>query len=451
MWNAVVDELLARPDESEVGVPVEQVALRVEDDLALDRFHKMCHQRSCVAGTTMVWCGDDPADAPAIRRISEASGVRDERFVRGRDPDVTGLRFAIAAVHIGIDTTLFDDEDVAAQPQNVMEFASRELTEAPVGYRRSGLGSTHGSDSTHRPEHVGPNSADRRSDMAVVEAEGRSLYAESFGDPEDPCMLLINGMTSQLTSWPEPFCEALVDRGFFVIRFDNRDVGLSTKFVDREQYTLADMADDCVQVLRHFDTAPAHVFGMSMGGMIAQIFAIEQPDMMLSMTSYASCTANPDFGNPTEEALVALLRPAPTTREEAERNGVEGKRVWGTPDTWSEEEWATFSGDNFDRCPPAEGSGLRQFMAIDSYGQWDDALRTIDVPTLVIHGSIDPLINPDGGQHTASLIPDATYVEIEGMGHDLPITEWPHIVSLVTSHAVSAATGERARKLTESS
>ena len=285
--------------------------------------------------------------------------------------------------------------------------------------------------------------------MPLIEADGRSLYAESFGNPDDPPLLLIAGMTSQLTSWPEPFCAALVDRGFFVIRFDNRDVGLSTKFVDREPYSLSEMADDCVQVLRHFDAVPAHVLGMSLGGMIAQILAIEQPEAVLSMTSLASCTGDPETGKPTEEALMALMRPAPTSREEAEIAGVEGKRVWGTPDTWDESEWAAFSGDNFDRCPPAEGSGLRQFMAISSYGQWDDALTKVEVPSLVIHGSIDPLINPDGGQHTAELIPDARYVEIEGMSHDLPITEWPHIISLVTSHAVSAANASRGQSMLE--
>ena len=287
--------------------------------------------------------------------------------------------------------------------------------------------------------------------MPLVEAEGRSLYAESFGDPSDPALLLISGITSQLTSWPELFCEALVDRGFFVIRFDNRDVGLSSNFIDREQYSLSDMADDCVEVLRYFDASPAHVMGMSMGGMIAQILAIEQPETMLSMISYAASSAQHDFGNPTEEAVMALLRPAPTNRAEAEITGVEGKRVWGTPDTWDEAEWAAFSGDNFDRAAPAEGSGLRQFMALDQSGQWDESLAKIDVPTLVIHGSIDPLINPDGGRHTAEVIPNASYEEIEGMGHDLPITEWPHIVSLVTNHAVQAANSPRGQALLEGS
>ena len=183
-----------------------------------------------------------------------------------------------------------------------------------------------------------------------------------------------------------------------------------------------------------------------MGGMIAQVLAIEHPEVMLSMISYASRTGHPDFGNPTEEALVALLQPQPTNRAEAEALGVQGKRVWGTPDTWDEGEWAKFSGDNYERANH-EGSGLRQFLAIDASGNRDDELAQIEVPTLVIHGSIDPLIPPDGGRHTADVIPGAIYEEIEGMGHDLPITEWPHIVEVVTSHAVAAANSDRGKSL----
>ena len=124
--------------------------------------------------------------------------------------------------------------------------------------------------------------------------------------------------------------------------------------------------------------------------------------------------------------------------------------MWGTPDTWDETEWAAFSGDNFERSS-IEGSGLRQYLAIEESGNRDEALAQIDVPTLVIHGSIDPLIPPDGGRHTADVIPGATYEEIEGMGHDLPITEWPHIVAAVTSHAVAAANSPRSSSLVDGS
>lgn len=274
--------------------------------------------------------------------------------------------------------------------------------------------------------------------MPMIEAPGRSLYAESFGDPEDPALLLISGLTGQITAWPEPFCQALVDRGFFVIRFDNRDVGLSTKFIDADPYSLSDMADDCIAVLGYFDALPAHVMGFSMGGMIAQQLAIDHPEKLLSMISLASTTGSPDYGEPSAEALEQLLAPSPTTRAEAEIAGVAGRRIWGTPDTWSEEEMAASSGDNFDRSPP-DGAGFRQAHAIAESGNRDQALASVEVATLVIHGGADTLISPTGGRHTAEVIPGATYEEIEGMGHDLPITEWPRIVHLITAHAVEVA------------
>ncbi len=275
--------------------------------------------------------------------------------------------------------------------------------------------------------------------MPYVEADGLTIYAESFGSPQDPPLLLINGLTSQLLSWPEAFCEAFVDRGFFVMRFDNRDVGLSTKFVDGPDYTLSDMADDCIAVLQHFDASPAHVMGISMGGMIAQTLAIDHPEVVASLTSYASRTGAPKIGDPTPEAMAALMLPEPTTREQAAANGIAGKKIWGTPDTWTEDEWGEFSAQNFDRSPPV-GAGARQYAAILRSGNRDEELSKIDIATLVIHGSVDTLITPAGGRHTAEVISNARYEEIEGMGHDLPITEWPHIVSLVTMHAAQAGT-----------
>lgn len=273
--------------------------------------------------------------------------------------------------------------------------------------------------------------------MPLIDADGRSLYTESFGDPNDPAILLINGLSSQMTSWPDAFCEAFVDRGFFVMRFDNRDCGFSTIFTDGDTYTLSDMAADGIEVLDFFSVDKAHIMGISLGGMIAQTVALEHPDRVLSLISYASTTGNPDVGRPTDEAIAALLTPEPTTRAEAEEAGLVGKRIWGTEGTWSEEEWATFSGDNFDRSPP-QGGGARQYAALLASGDREPLLAALDVPTLVIHGSKDTLITPSGGQRTAEVIPNATYLEIEGMGHDLPITEWPQIVSVVTSHAVQA-------------
>ncbi len=276
--------------------------------------------------------------------------------------------------------------------------------------------------------------------MPYVEAEGRTIYAESFGNPDDPPLLLVNGLTSQMISWPEEFCLAFVDRGFFVIRYDNRDVGLSTFFIDGPAYTLSDMADDGMEVLNHYGIDKAHVLGISMGGMIVQTMAIDHPDRVLTMTSYASRTGHPDFGNATDEAMAALMAPEPSTRDEAIAAGIRGKEIWGTADTWTKEEFGAFCGECWDRSEP-RGGGARQYAAILASGNRDDALSKLDVPTLVIHGDADTLITPPGGQHTADVIPGAQYVEIEAMGHDIPMPEWPQIVQLVTLLASQSAGG----------
>ena len=273
--------------------------------------------------------------------------------------------------------------------------------------------------------------------MPIVSTPGCTLYAESFGIPDDPALLLISGLGSQMTSWPIEFCEAFVDRGFFVIRFDNRDVGLSTIFPADSQYTLSDMADDCVALLEFFDVDAAHVMGSSLGGMIAQTLAIDHPEVVLSLTSYISSSGNPDYGQPTDEARNALALWEPTSRAEAEEFGLVGRRIWGTEGAWSPEDYSAHLGDNFDRSPPRGGSA-RQYGAVERSGNRDELLAHVNTPTLVIHGGADSLIHPSGGQRTAEVIPNASYVEIEGMGHDLPITEWPQIVSLVTSHAAQA-------------
>ena len=237
-------------------------------------------------------------------------------------------------------------------------------------------------------------------------------------------------MTSQLLSWPVEFCEAFVDRGLHVIRFDNRDVGLSTTFEHAPGYTLSDMADDAAEVIAHYQAAPAHILGISMGGMIVQTLAAERPELVASMTSMASATGNPDFGRPTTEAITLLLAAPPTTRDEAIAASIAGKKCWGTPDTWNEDDWAVFAAENWDRSHP-DGGGDRQYNAIATAGNRDVSVATISVPSLVIHGSADTLIDVSGGQHTASLIDGATYLEIEGMNHDIPQLMWPQIIESV--------------------
>lgn len=273
--------------------------------------------------------------------------------------------------------------------------------------------------------------------MPHVQAEGRTLYAESFGLEGDPALLLISGLGSQLISYSEDFCKAFVDRGFFVIRMDNRDVGLSTYFEEGDEYSLSDMAEDCVAVLKHFGAVPAHIFGFSMGGMIAQTMAIEHPDKVISLISGASRTGHPEFGRASDEANKALLQPEATTREQFIADRLAGKHIWGTPDTWHEEDMTRAYEEAWDRGQ-SPGAGRRQMAAIAASGDREGGLAKLDLPALVIHGGADPLIDSSGGQRTAEVIPGATYVEIEGMGHDIPITELPHIVSLITTHVAQA-------------
>ncbi len=273
--------------------------------------------------------------------------------------------------------------------------------------------------------------------MAYINSGECTLYAESFGDAADPALLFISGLSGQLLTYSEDFCQAFVDRGFFVIRMDNRDVGLSTHFEGGPDYTLSDMATDCRAVLEHFDAVPAHVFGFSMGGMIAQTLAIEHPNVVASLISAGSTTGHPEYGRATDEAINALLLPEATTRHEAIENSLAGKKIWGTPDTWYEDQARQDFGAAWDRAV-SPGAGRRQLAAIGATGNREEGLALLATPTLVIHGGIDPLITPSGGRRTAEVIPNARYEQIEGMAHDIPLTELPHIVALVTAHAASA-------------
>lgn len=268
-----------------------------------------------------------------------------------------------------------------------------------------------------------------------------TIHYETFGEPDDPAIVLIAGLASQLTAWPEEFCLAFVDRGFRVVRFDNRDSGLSRILSDGAAYSLSDMAADTAGLIDALDAAPAHVVGNSMGGMIAQTLAIEHPEVVASLVSIASTTGNPAVGRPTPEALDALLLPRPRTRDEAIERDLVGKRIWGTPGAWDEDDYRRQSAANFDRSAP-EGAAERQFAALTGDDR-DARLAAVDVPALVIHGSLDPLIDVSGGRRTAEVIPGARYLEIEGMGHDLPARHWPEIVHAITELAAQALSGRR--------
>jgi pimeloyl-ACP methyl ester carboxylesterase len=249
------------------------------------------------------------------------------------------------------------------------------------------------------------------------------LSYETFGSPTDPTLLLINGLGSQCINYDERWCEMFVAQGYRVIRFDNRDTGLSSKLDERE-YALGDMAADALAVLDAANVDRAHVMGISMGGMIAQRLAIDHGERLLSLTSVSSRTGEPGYGESSPAALAAVTAKPARTRDEHVDKQIAQRRVYGSKPEWFDEAYLRArEARAFDRCHCPAGQ-RRQAQAIQADGDRADALRALTVPTLVIHGDRDTLIDPSGGRRTAELIPGARYVEIEGMGHDYPSAVW---------------------------
>lgn len=272
--------------------------------------------------------------------------------------------------------------------------------------------------------------------MATAFNGSCEIYYESFGDPSDPTLLLVNGLGSQCINYHEDWCAMFVDRGLHVARFDNRDVGLSSRV--HEAYILSDMADDAVAVLDAIGVERAHVMGLSMGGMIVQTMAIEHPDRLLSMTSVMSRTGEPGYGESTPEAFALLTAPPATDRESYIAAHIAGLRVWGSPEFADAGRWRADAERAFDRSFDPSGPG-RQFMAIGASPPRADGLREVTTPTLVMHGDKDTLIDISGGRRTAELIPGARFEAIEGMGHDYPPQLWDRWVDLVSGFVASVS------------
>lgn len=260
------------------------------------------------------------------------------------------------------------------------------------------------------------------------------LAYQTFGSPADPPVLLIMGLATQMLGWDEGFCELLAAEGLYVIRFDNRDIGLSTHDPGTLEipYRLEDLADDTAGLLAALRLDSAHVVGASMGGMIAQTMAIRHPRQVRSLTSIMSTPA-PHIGQPTPEALAVLMMQPPTDREDAARQRVKVFRVIGSPGyPFDADAVAELARRSYDRAHDP-GTPGRQLAAITVSGDRTAALRTLRVPALVIHGAADPLVGVDGGRATAAAIAGARLVIFEGMGHDLPRPLWPRIVEEITA------------------
>ncbi|MFC4586239.1 alpha/beta fold hydrolase [Sphaerisporangium corydalis] len=282
--------------------------------------------------------------------------------------------------------------------------------------------------------------------MNRATANGIEIVYDSFGSPDGRPLLLIMGLGSQMIHWDEEFCELLAAQGHHVVRFDNRDVGLSTHLhaagvpdlgaalgggAITPPYLLADMADDAAGLMDALGWDSAHVLGASMGGMIAQSFAIGHPGRTRSLTSIMS-TPGREVGPPTEAAMGALLTGSAPDRDAVVRRSVEVWKVIGSPGyPLDEERIARVAGLSFDRAYDPAGFG-RQLAAILASGDRTAALGGLSVPTLVIHGEADPLVQLAGGVATADAIPGAKLLTFPGMAHDLPRPLWPEIVAAVT-------------------
>jgi pimeloyl-ACP methyl ester carboxylesterase len=293
--------------------------------------------------------------------------------------------------------------------------------------------------------------------MPSVSANAIRLEYDTFGDPTREPLLLVMGLGTQMILWREEFCERLAASGHYVIRYDNRDVGLSTKFDDAGvpdlpavvtrvlaglpaglAYTLDDMADDAAGLLDALQIDRAHVCGASMGGMIAQTVAIRHPHRVKTLTSIMSTTGDPSLPPPTLEAVESLLEAPPADRDAYLERSVRLSRVIGSPGFDQDEATLrTLAGRAYDRCFYPQGQA-RHLAAVLAHGSRRDALSKLRVPSLVIHGADDPLVRLEGGEDTAAAIPDAELVVIDGMGHDLPPGVWPPIIAAVSRLTQSA-------------
>jgi len=257
--------------------------------------------------------------------------------------------------------------------------------------------------------------------MARANSGNVEIEYETFGDPANTAVLLINGLGSQMTRWSQPFCALLVDRGLFVIRFDNRDVGLSSWLAEGDAYTVLDMAGDAAAVLDAVSKRAAHIVGMSMGGMIAQEFASAWPERTLSLTAIMSNSGNPDLPPPTPAAMETLnSRPAAPSDPNFIRDSVARALLIASPAyPWPEGALAARARAEVERAFNPAGVA-RQMAAIRASGDRRARLRAITAPTVVLHGADDPLVPVAGGRDTAANIPGAELRVIDGMGHDLP-------------------------------
>ena len=291
------------------------------------------------------------------------------------------------------------------------------------------------------------------SDATSVIVDGIEIVYDTFGDPSAPPMLLVAGLGVQMIDWDEAFCQELAAHGYWVIRFDNRDVGLSTRFDEagvpnipalmqaqmlggtvKAPYLLRDMAADAAGLLDAIHVESAHVVGVSMGGMIAQELVIRHAGCVRTLTSIMSTTGNPGLPRPKPAAMAILLETPPSDRRDYIESSVRVSQVLGAGLPYDEASVRERAGRAFDRGLSPAGTA-RQLAAVLASGSRKEALKSVTVPTLVIHGDADPLVPVAGGIDTADAIPGAKLMIIKGMGHALPPAVWPQVIEAIADHA----------------
>lgn len=289
--------------------------------------------------------------------------------------------------------------------------------------------------------------------MPHATVNGIQIEYDTLGDSSFPALLLVMGAGGQMIYWDFEFCELLAKRGLLVIRFDNRDSGLSTKFEDAgipdmmaamegkpvcPAYSLEDMADDAIGLLDALGIEKGHICGASMGGMIAQVISYRNPERVLSLTSIMSSTGNPELPQIKPDVLAAVFKPVPGEREAyIEHNVNLWRMLWSPGFPFDEKRLRKMMAEGYDRSYYPQGM-IRQSAAVLTHGYPRSSIASIKAPTLVIHGDADPLMALEGGKETAQLVPGARLLIVHGMGHDMPRDAWPEIIDAISDHTVRA-------------
>ncbi len=293
--------------------------------------------------------------------------------------------------------------------------------------------------------------------MAQTTANGIEIEYDTFGDKSGRPLLLIMGLGAQMIRWEEEFCGMLVEKGHYVVRFDNRDIGLSKKFDEAgvpdvvqamtdamegkpvtAPYSLEDMADDAIGLLDALNIDKAHVCGASMGGAITQVVGYRHPERALSLVPIMATTGNPDVPRAKPEAAAVLVTPSPTEREAYIDHRVKVQKILNGPGfPFDEDRTRRIAALSYDRNFHPQGVS-RQLMAIMANGNRKPRLASVTLPTLIIHGADDPLVPVEGGRDTADAIQGSELLIIDGMGHNLQKEVWPQIVDAISKHTQKA-------------